>query len=390
MRLAIACLAILAVVSACNRDTEQQACRLTREIAVATTVGSPSALAAGRGNDGRFAVAWSADGQSSLAWLDPDGDAIESTMPLEKTTGGERNVAAQRMTVAPFGRDRMAVAVVEAPTAGRAGGTYLGLVGRTKGPIRLVNLGPAGPFASGIAVAEANGRIVAIWYDGTETGALLRLASVDPESGSVMAVNAVDAGAPVSGVALAASGDTLFMAAAMGRSEKRAPRFGVHVAAVSPDLELKSFVRVAGSRFVDPAPALAAIGSGFALAYRDETDGDRLAESFLARLDRTGRLEGRPVPVSRADGAEGPQVVACGPELIVASVRSFERSLIVGSNRLDSHGAKLGGEFQVYADKSDFTRVALAPMGTGVLMAYVEDGADGGRVLASRVVCEPR
>jgi hypothetical protein len=390
MRPAAYVLAIVVLAQAgCNREYEQQACRLTREIAIATTEATPSALAVGRAADGRFAVAWSADGRSALAWVGGDDGAvgIEATVG---NAGEEGDVAARHMALAPVGADRMAIAVIEAPGAGREGGAYLGLADERQDAIRLAHLGPAGGFASGIALAVAGGRIVTAWYDGAQTEARLRLAAVDAGSGAIVAATSVDAVAPVSGVALAASGGTLLLAVAEGRSAGRAPRFEVRTAVVRPDLGLGSFVRVASSRFVDPAPTLAATSPGFALAYRDETDDDRLAESFLARLDGAGRPAGSPIPVSRADGTEGPQVVACGPDLVVASIRSFERSLIVGSNRVGPGGAKLGGEFQVYADKSDFTRVALAPQGGGVLMAYVEDRADGGRVLASRVDCAPR
>ena len=46
-----------------------------------------------------------------------------------------------------------------------------------------------------------------------------------------------------------------------------------------------------------------------------------------------------------------------------------------------------GGEFQVYADKSDFIRVAIEASKNDVVLVYGEDRRGTGRVLASQVVC---
>jgi hypothetical protein len=146
-------------------------------------------------------------------------------------------------------------------------------------------------------------------------------------------------------------------------------------------------VTVASCRYLDPAPYLTALGDRFGLAFRDDADRDDKPEFYFAVLDATGRVLKKPARISRAGCFQGPSISGGDPLVFSAAIRSFQRNYLVGLNRFDLAGVKRGGEFQVYADKSDFVRVALVASGQEVMLVYGEDRRGEGRVLASRVNC---
>ncbi|HUT79363.1 MAG TPA: hypothetical protein VM285_16820, partial [Polyangia bacterium] len=137
----------------------------------------------------------------------------------------------------------------------------------------------------------------------------------------------------------------------------------------------------------DTALHLATGPDGFGLAYRNDEDGDAVLEYHFVALDRRGAPLHPPARISRADGPRGPQLAWGGGLFSGATIRSFQRNLLVGLNRFDARGAKSGGEFQIYADKSNFTRVAVTADGSRAMLVYAEDRQAQGRILASRVQC---
>jgi hypothetical protein len=166
-----------------------------------------------------------------------------------------------------------------------------------------------------------------------------------------------------------------------------APRSEVRAARLGPELAVGEATVVSSCRYLDPAPYLTALGDRFGLAYRDDADDDDKPEFYFAVLDRHGRVAKGPARISRADGFQGPRLSAGDPLVFSAAIRSFQRNFLVGLNRFDLAGVKRGGEFQIYADKSDFIRVAIEANGDELALVYGEDRRGAGRVLASRVVC---
>jgi hypothetical protein len=123
------------------------------------------------------------------------------------------------------------------------------------------------------------------------------------------------------------------------------------------------------------------------LAFRDDRDGDHIPEYYFAKLDASGKPAREPARISRADGPDGPRLAQVGPFVFGVQVRTFGGSLLVGMNRFDAEGRKRGGEFQIYADKSDFTHADVAPGDGKVLLVYGEERKGEGRVLAGPVTC---
>jgi hypothetical protein len=404
----VACLGAL-VAAGCRAERVRQDCRLERETAIATAAHAPSDVGLARGAGESWLAAWSADGATRVAWID-GRPAVTATARilreglethLERNPGGPKafweeddgaSLAAAALSAVPAGDGSALVALVQAPGPGRVGGAHAALV--PSGPFlvepRAVRLGPAGPASDRITAAVLGQRAVIAWHDATPDGPRVRLAGVAVPS------MRLDATAELPGTlarfhpSLAADGASVLLAWAEEAPAGGAPGLAIRAAPIGPDLALGEPRLVARTGLHDAALHLAAGPDGFGLAYRDDEDGDDVLEYHFVALDRGGAPLHPPARISRADGPRGPDLAWGGTLYCGATIRSFQRNLLVGLNRFDARGTKSGGEFQVYADKSDFTRVAVAADGNSAMLVYAEGRPAQSRVLASRVQCRAR
>jgi hypothetical protein len=416
-RLFAIALALFAVAAAgapaCSSKRAQQACRLQSEAIVAALDRAPSAvsLAALGARDG-FAAAWSAGGETWCARIgargEPQGEALRIGRAADGgaaeggSDGGvgvfwpgaeDASFAAESLAVAPRAAGGAIVGVLERRSESRPGGAFAALVSSDFGAVtRVVALGPAGPFSSRITAVEWRGGLVVAWHDAAVEASAIHIAAIAANGAVRPDAIEIPGGHPAFSPSLAADGDDAVLVWTESRSTNAAPRFDILAAALLPGPALGPIETVASSRYIDPSPAVVPAGDGFAAAFRDNRDNDKAPEYYFVDLDRSGGVRHGAVRISRADGPEGPRLARLGSTVFGVQIRSFSASLLVGMNRFGANGEKRGGEFQVYADKSDFTRVDVAPGADGVLLLYGEDrdagGRDaGGRILAGAVTC---
>jgi hypothetical protein len=405
---ALAALALSAGGGGCGKARAQQECRLEGERVIAETGGGPAAVAAVRVGAARYVAAWSAGGRSWLAALDADGRvAGEPTLVDRGSTrdaadpadGGPQvfwpddtgaSFAAERLDLAARTGGGAVLGVLERRSESRPGGAFAVLVGAEpqRSPL-VVGLGPAGPFSSRIAAVGLRDGSLLAWHDATVDASAVRLAQVAPD-GRLVGARAVPSTKPVFSPTLAAAGDSALLLWIAPRPAGSTERFDLRIARVSDGPALGPSTAIAAARYLDPAPALVPTGDGFGVAFRDDRDGDGVAEYYYLRLDLNGAPLGQPSRISRADGAEGPRLAWVGGFVFGVQVRSFGGALLVGMSRFDADGRKRGGEFQIYADKSDFTHADVAPGDGRVLLVYAEDRKGAGRVLAGPVICRGR
>ncbi len=141
------------------------------------------------------------------------------------------------------------------------------------------------------------------------------------------------------------------------------------------------------SRFLYPSPDMAVMGERLGLTFRDDADRDDTPEYHFALLSPDGASVIARQRISQADGYRGPSLISVDGAFLGAAIRSFQRNLLIGINRFDPLGTKLGGEFQVYADNTDFVRVDVSQNAENLLMVYAEDRDSNGRILAGQVMC---
>ena len=398
-------LAALAACAGCGTKRAQQECRLEGESVVGETDGSPAAVAAVRLGPDRYAAAWSAGDRTFYAELDARGRRVGEPLRVERSPegdardevdggpivfwpgGAESSFAAEHLAMAARPGGGAALGVLERRSESRPGGAFAVLVGpEPESSQRVVGLGPAGPFSSRIAVAGWSGNLLVAWHDAAVDASMVRAAILSPDGalrGTTLLSGAKTAYAP----SLAAFGDAAMLVWIESRASGFGTRFDLRAARVSQGPAIAPASTIATTRYVDPAPALVRKGDGFGVAFRDDQDGDRIPEYYYVELDAAGTRRREPARISRADGPEGPRLASVGPFVFGVQVRSFSGSLLVGMNRFDAEGRKRGGEFQIYADKSDFTHADVAPGDGRVLLVYGEDRKGAGRVLAGAVSC---
>jgi len=403
---AIVAVLSLGMLAGCQARREQQGCRMEREVVIGNAGGVPKSVDVVRESTGGYLAAWSADGETFVAGLDPSSLRVTWVQRVERfalPTAGEvdggtaktfwpdgsrSSPDSEELSAVALEGGGAAVAMLERPAGALPGGAFVALVGDGLAPdVTVLQVGPAWPFASRIDVAAHGGRLFVAWHEGQPDASRVRLAALDLAGAKVAKQGVIPGDRALSGPVLAAGPNGLAVAWTRTDNRDGTPRSEVRAASLSPDLTLGRSGVVAVCRYLDPAPHLIALGERFGLAYRDDADDDDKPEFYFAVLDARGRVVEGPARISRADGFQGPSLAAGDRLVFSAAVRSFQRNYLVGLNRFDLAGVKRGGEFQIYADKSDFVRVALAAHGNEVLLVYGEDRRGRGRVLASRVIC---
>ena len=393
----------------CEHTYGRQACRMEKELFLAETKRPPTAVATVSNQPDRAAFAWSADGAVTVLTgvgktlnlskqpstvLRP-GSAPSVAVRGEKTfwpqTAG-LSIEAEDLDLIALPDGRMLLTMLELP--GEApGGAFAALLSPEGTPIKTVYLGPSGEYATKIVSVPWEENVLVAWHDGALSGAAIHLVLLGIDDGPrILRRSEFRGNGAASGPALAAAGGTPLLAWAESVSHGKEPQVRIQIARVARDLTLEQGKTVAEGRFFYPAPTLIsdAEGSGLGLIFRDDADRDETPEFHFMPLRNTGAPDGEPQRISQADGLKGPSLDVQGGLFVTAAVRSFQRNLLIGLNRFDRRGVKQNGEFQVYADKTDFVRVDVAGAAEGMLLIYAEDKHTSGRVLAGRVYCGNR
>jgi len=402
------CVALIALglASGCHSRREQQGCRMLREVVIGNSSGVPKVVDVTRGEAGGYVAAWSADGETFVAGLNPASLRVDWVQRVERfrlpvaadldggtpktfwPEGGRSSPDAEDLALISLPGGRLALVMLERPSGALSGGVYVALVDPPPvSETAVLRVGSTWPFASRID-AVSNGKTLTVaWHEGHPDSSRVRLAAVDLVEERVVARSVIPGDMALSGPAVAAGSDSIVLSWTRTAHRDGSPRSEVRAASLGADLAVGEATVVASCRYLDPAPRLIVLGKRFGLAYRDDADEDDKPEFYFAVLDTRGRVVEGPARISRADGFQGPRLSAGDPLVYSAAIRSFQRNYLVGLNRFDLAGVKRGGEFQIYADKSDFIRVAIEAKGEDVVLVYGEDRRGTGRVLASRVIC---
>lgn len=391
---------------------------MENEVIISSTRQVPADVSiAGVDRDG-FVAAWSADGATWIARLDTAGHLISKVERVERTGGmvntavegtsstdGETSpksesvktfwpsqergsIHATNLEVVSVGGGRVALVMIGRPKHGAPGGAYGVVWPSVEGVApEATRLGTAGEYATRISAAAKGKKLFVAWHDGDLSASRLHLARVRIEDFHVEKETVVSRSGILASPVLTDVDGRVMLAWSETVNDDANLSSEVKVAFVSDDLRLLSESTAAAGRFIYPTPDIHVVEGGVGLLYRDDDDRDDTPEFYYLLLNPAGKAAQRKQRISQSDGLRGPSLAPFGGMNVVATIRSFQRNLLIGLNRFDQTGTKLGGEFQVYADKTDFVRVDLSANEASLLMVYAEDRRNKGRVIAGQVIC---
>ena len=376
-----------ACASSCDRRA-RQACRMTDEYVVATLPRPPDALSLVPTGPRRLLLTYSTVDGTFMRRIDANGAAVSDIRRIEE----KRNGAGQP--------DKSFW-----PEGHRIGAVHIATAVSDKGTIAQCLILPDGPdgHVAAIAFVDASTldtvRIVSLGavlnrslacafhhrslFVARETPSGIDIVRLSTTF-EIRATRHLADGHPRH-PALLTAGDRIHFV----WSRTAGTRRDLVTAILDDQLTFRRGVRIDRHEMDDPAPFLSTVDTHPALVFRDDRDDDGLAEFYFTRFDSDGAPAFAPVRISRADGPDGPSLSAGRRFLYSAAVRSYRGNYLVGFNHFDRRGTKQGGEFQVYADKCDFTRTALHADDDHVLLVYAEDNGETGRILSATVNCQP-
>ncbi len=407
------------VFAQCGRSYGKQACRMENEVIVSSTRQVPADVSVVGVDRDSFVAAWSADGATWIAKLDPAG-RLKSKVDRVERTGGlvdaseegtsttdtearrktesvktfwpslERgSINATNLEVVSVGGGRVALVMIGRPMHGAPGGAYGAIWPSGEGVApAATRLGPAGEYATRISAAAKGNKLFVAWHDGDLSASRLRLARVRIDDFCVEKEVVVSRSEILASPVLTEANGRVMLAWSETVNSDTRLSSEVKIAFVSDDLRLVTESTAATGRFIYPTPDIGSVEGGVGVLYRDDDDRDDTPEFYYVLLNPSGKVAQHKQRISQSDGLRGPSLASLGDMNVVATIRSFQRNLLIGLNRFDQAGTKLGGEFQVYADKSDFVRVDLSANEASLLMVYAEDRRNMGRVIAGQVTCE--
>lgn len=393
-------------ITGCSRTYGRQACRMEQEFHIAKTKSVPKDVTVISTPKGGYAFAWSAD-KSTFVSLDskkrnsfepikipPPGFRQAQPLSAKKTfwpASIRASIDAEDLALVSLKNGNFIVFMLEISQNSASGGAFAALLSKNGEPQKTVFLGPAGEYSTEITALLWNDRVFVAWHDGALNDSRIRTALLNPETlekqkesyfqGKKIVASPTSAmgdGRPV--IAWSETGS-------FGKDKKSR----INTAVVSDDLSLTAVKTVAEGRFTLPSPYLVSKkdNHGLGLTFRDDADKDNTPEFYFLSLNNNGSSNSEKKRISKADGLKGPSLDLHENFFVSAAVRSFQRNLLIGINRFDNQGVKQSGEFQIYADKTDFVRVDIAHAENSLMMIYAEDRYTEGRVSAGRIFCGP-
>jgi hypothetical protein len=393
------CMLVLALLG-CTAKRSSQPCRVESEIVLAETSQSPQAVALTQTPTGFFAV-WSSDKRTFAMRLDVHGMPVNGAFELPAVrplldasgTGSKTlwsqlpgsGLASTALALAPLSDGAALAALVP----GNPGFAFLCAITEA-GPGPWLRLGESGPNATSIDVVTHGDRLWVAWHEGRDAASEIALVSVamEDDQGKLLCSRRLERPSAVLSPALV-SGPSGVLLAFAEVSRASPPKVLIHVERLDENLEGEKSYTVGQGSYLHPTVDLVASGNGFGLVFRDDMDDDQVPEYYHVALSAQGEPLSAPTRISQSDGFTGPRLAAQNELIVGAAIRSFQRNLLIGLNRFDHRGRKVGGELQIYADKTDFVRVDVAANEDTTLLVYGEDGDGRGRVLSSRLGCRP-
>ncbi len=384
----------------CKNHYNAQACRIEDEVLLAKTKSAPLDTAVTSDGEGGGIIAWAEGGETYLVRLKKGEFRPDKPLRIEWRGGldtadleGNKTfrsalfrtpVQAEDLDLISLPNGKSLLVTLKTPEAGGIGGAFAALIANESLKIETVALGIVSPYAQKISALPVGDRILVVWDGGKESlkiqAALIRISPFAVEK-----TGELEASGEGPALAMSHRGPLIAWSEAKGIDDQSV--FNVKIAPLTEKLQLGKSTIAASGRFIFASPELVDGSSGLGLVYRDKADKYDLAGLYFVPLSQEGTPVGDKQRISRADGKKGPTLKYFNGLFVSAAVRSDEKSLLIGINRFDAKAVRRGGEFQVYADITDYVCVDIAASDKSIITVFGEDLDEGGRVIVGRVFC---
>jgi signal peptidase I len=392
----ITVLVVAVFISGCSKPRRQQACRMTNEYVVAKTASAPQALKIRRISRDRLIVLWSADKETWYLFINNDGikrSEPVALLPEKKIMPGNiktfwhanrhNRMAAREISISEVKGDIVAIAVLTESDENSSNQVYVFLVDIKKEKVIIKRkIAVAGDFSRYVAVDYLGDDIVVAWHNTQKDKTTVSFALLKGKSLNILQTGSLKSSLPLAGPSLKGGKDNILMA----WSVQTALGSTVMLANLNSKLTVLNKTVLGKSKLTDGSVVLSSVGKNVGFAFRSDEDEDGRWEFYFGMF-KNGRIIHPAARISRADGPKGPHIAFKNNLVFSAQIRSYQNNLLVGFNRFNYQGVKKGGEFQVYADKSDFTLTDLDASGDKVLLLYAEVSDRFGRILSSTLSC---
>ncbi len=392
----------------CERAYDRQQCRMLKETVLASTGATPTSVSVTALSRDGFAAAWASDNATWHSTLDAEGTPLT---PPKRITGQETasiigggsplsgktfwpeadrsSLAAEDLVVLEQDEDSRLIFALVRPNRDTRGGVYAALSTADEGaPGEVLRIASAGEYAGRISAAAHGDEVVVAWHEGRLDVSRVHVARLTTTPLKVQSTRALGDEYPTFYPSVTQLEGVFYVTWSEITREQANRASTVKVATLTKDLDIKDLYIAHRGALLETAPELATAGNAIGLLFRDDRDLDSIPEYYFTRVDKNLKPLREPRRISQADGWNGPSLAYLGTRFVATAIRSFQRNLLIGLNHFDLGGTKLGGEFQVYADKSDFVRVDVAVKGPDIMMIYAEDRRGSGRILAAQVRCK--
>ncbi len=304
-------------------------------------------------------------------WTDAEGVRVQPLSRDGEPLGRPVRVAspAESIDVAPQGEGFVIAALLPGDLFAGGGTALLRTVDERGSPTSPpVMLGRAGTYSKGIAVAPGPAGPMVLWNDGVPgdpsvkqhvsgLSAPRRLSS-RRRNGCCPHVVATEQGY------LAAWGEYLVTDPSGWVMAQRFDSEG------SP---LSDPVVITRTRTREAWPSLEPTPDGFALMYRDRLEDSTLDGLFFMRFGEGDERVVGPIHLGRYDGPTRGVLLSTSEVFVTVAVRSWARERILGIDRFDWLGNRIGAEMHVYFDYLRLTDADAIRDGTRYILVFSED-----------------
>lgn len=234
----------------------------------------------------------------------------------------------------------------------------------------ILTHGRAGCYSKGISIVDTPRGALVAWNDGTPSDLAVMMSHGEGDATEVSS-QGTNGCCPVFG---RLGGSPVLLWGQYTLSRDRAES-AVQLQKLDADGAISGPPRsIADSSVEETWPTLVSSPDGTSgVMYRDEHPDYVTPQGYFLRLDGRGEAISEPLRICRYDGQTRAVLMTTGKVWVNIAVRSWAREWILGLDRFEPDGKRIGAQLHVFADHVKYTDVDAVRIGTKYALLFAED-----------------